>query len=209
MRIVNNNLEIERLRNNPIFRLTGCMETTQFFSNLASACVKFGTFLERVIGAEIQRVTDFPFLTEIGQSTLYGQPDKYMLVKPKFGKTKPDLVFVDGDMIRLFEIKVNLRSSDSKKAHGETDKYKKARKYLKKNYPDYTVQTYAVDFFGGGGGSTALYERANVFTVINGKTFCEMMGINYDIVCINLEVDQDENRKFIRDYIEAVNRKTL
>ena len=209
MRIVNNNLEIERLRNNPIFRLTGCMETTQFFSNLASACVKFGTFLERVIGAEIQRVTDFPFLTEIGQSTLYGQPDKYMLVKPKFGKTKPDLVFVDGDMIRLFEIKVNLRSSDSKKAHGETDKYKKARKYLKKNYPDYTVQTYAVDFFGGGGGSTALYQRADVFAVINGKTFCKFMGIDYDIVCANLEVDRDENFKFIKGYIATMNKIVL
>ena len=83
------------------------------------------------------------------------------------------------------------------------------RKYLKKNYPDYTVQTYAVDFFGGGGGSTALYQRADVFAVINGKTFCKFMGIDYDIVCANLEVDRDENFKFIKGYITTMNKIVL
>lgn len=208
MIIVDNNLSQERLENNPIYRLTGCMETTKFFSNLASSVVKFGNYTESVIFKVIES-TDMDKLDYIGQTTIFGTPEKYILIKPKFGSEVPDVVLVDDKNLHVFEIKVNLRSSDSKKAHGEKVKYERLKEYLQEHYKDYNTQIYAVDFLGGGGGATALYEKADVFTVIDGKTFCSMMGIQYDVVVNSLEVDQEQNRKFIQDYITAMHRKTL
>jgi hypothetical protein len=200
MRIVDNQLDHDRLINNPIYRLTGCMETTRFFSNLASACVKFGYHVEDRIFEHIQNV-NLPKLDYIGQHTVFGPEERYILIKPKFGSEVPDVVLVDGSNINVYEIKVNLRSSDSKKAHGERVKYERLKEYLLNNHPSYATNVFAVDFLGGGGGATALYEKADVFQVIDGESFCNTMGIDYQDVIDDLEKDREYNQEFIKDYM--------
>ena len=200
MKILDNQLEHSRLINNPIYRLTGCMDTTRFFSNLASACVKFGYHVEDRIFEHIENV-NLPKLEYIGQSTLFGNVERYILIKPKFGSEIPDVVLVNGTVINVYEIKVNLRSSDSKKAHGERVKYERLKEYLLKNYPSHITNVFAVDFLGGGGGATSLYEKADVFQVVDGESFCRTMGIDYQSVIDDLEKDREYNQEFIKDYM--------
>lgn len=197
MLITNNNLSNDRLVNNPIFLLTGDIETTKFFSSLASACIKLGYYIEDLIISNI----NLPILEEIGQKTLF-PCEQYILIKPKFGKEIPDIVFIDENrkQIQVFEIKTNLRNADSKKAHGEKAKYKRLYDFLIEKYLNYKVEIFVVDFLGSLTGATELYRELNIINVVSGKNFCNKFNVDYQLLMDQIKSSQKLNRNFIQEF---------
>jgi hypothetical protein len=197
MIISDNNISQDRLLNNPIFVLTGDVETTKFFSNLASACIKFGYYIEQLIVDQIK----LPIMSEIAGNTLFDEKE-YILVKPKFGSEIPDIVFVNEieKIIDVYEIKTNLRNADSKKAHGEKLKYKRLYDYLTSSHKDYKIRIFVVDFMGSLLGATVLYKESKIIEVIDGKQFCEKIYIDHSIIIEHLQESQKKNKEFINYY---------
>jgi len=105
------NLDVKALFTNPIYLLTGDFETAKFFSCLASACCKFGYYVENIIRDNMS----YPYITK--DNIEFNKTGKYLLYKPKFGSEVPDYVLIDEEakIIYVYEVKVNLRNMDSKK----------------------------------------------------------------------------------------------
>ena len=199
MIITDNDIDIERLLNNPIYLLTGDLETAKFYSSLASASIKLGYYVEDIIKESI----NLPIFKDIGSNnTVFGIEERYILIKPKFGSEIPDMVLVDETTmtIHVYEIKVNLRNADSKKAHGEKIKYQTLKDYLDKKYPEYSINIFVVDFLGTGGGATSIYEDSDIIEVITGINFCKSVDIDYDNLMKKIKYSQVSNREFIHNY---------
>jgi hypothetical protein len=199
LKITHNNKTIQKLEKNPIFLLTGDIETTKFYSSLASACIKIGTYLEDKIEEKIR--INFDIKQEIGQQSLF-PTEEYFLVKQKFQKVEPDFVYIDENqkIIYVYEVKTNLGNADSKKAHGEKIKYKTLYTFLTKKYLDYTVKIFVVDFMGDLSGATALYEASDIIEVIDGETFCKRIKIDYQTIINDLKLSQNHNKNFIKEF---------
>ena len=189
----------------PIYLLTGDLETAKFFASLASSTCRMGNFVQDRITHKIMHdVGALPKLNGIGESNLFGLPDKYVIVKALYKqfKIEPDFIVVDEvkKTIDVFELKVNLSTPDSKKVYGEISKYAKLQEYLKELYSKYTIQTYAIDFIGDGGGSSILYQKSGIFKIINGRQFCDIVHIDYGDVMDDIKENRKSNLEYIKRY---------
>ena len=91
----------------------------------------------------------------------FNKTGKYLLYKPKFGSEVPDYVLIDEEakIIYVYEVKVNLRNMDSKKAHGEKSKYLRLKLFLEENYKNYKTSVFVVNFLGVDGRNCCLYKN--------------------------------------------------
>lgn len=190
------NLDEKSLYNNPIYLLTGDFETAKFFSCLASACCKFGYFVEKAIKEHFKYT--YINQTEIGLKNT----GKFLLHKPKFGAEVPDYVLIDEDekIIYVYELKINLRNMDSKKAHGEKAKYQRLKLYLEEIHPKYETKIFVVNFLGASGRNVGLYKGLDYLKIISGEQFCQMMDVSFSLVMNKIYSSRSENQQFLLDY---------
>ena len=106
MIITERNADVGEFLFAPIYYLTGDLETAKFYSNLASATSKFGTYLEQKIRESIKLpVGDYDSIF----SCLFPLDQKILLRKQKVVGVEPDFIVVDPikKLIDVFEVKSN------------------------------------------------------------------------------------------------------
>ncbi len=194
------NLDVKGLFTYPIYLLTGDFETAKFFSCLASACCKFGYYIENIVRDNMS----YPYIKveNIGEN----KSGKHLLYKPKFGSEVPDYVLIDEDnkIIYVYEMKVNLKSMDSKKAHGEKAKYQRLKLFLEENYKKYTVSVFVVNYLGVDGRNCSLYKNLDFLSIITGEEFCKSVNVSYDKLMNLIKESQKTNQEFIKLYKEKL-----
>lgn len=197
MIIVDRGVTDEELFCSPVYLLTGDLETARFYSNLASACSKFGTFLEKQIKGIIQLpFVDYDEIKNINQKSL--------LIKRKIDGVEPDFVIVDPieKTISVCEVKSNMYNMDSKQCKTENKTGQILKDNFNNNFEDFSTELYLVNFFGYKPNKRGQHvvPLTNNFTHINGNIFCSMMSVNYDNIVDNLKNSQTSNVEFIINY---------
>lgn len=194
----------------PIYYLTGDLETAKFYSNLASATSKFGTYLEQKIRELISLpVEEYDSL----KSCLFPLEQKCLLRKQKIVGVEPDFIIIDpiNKLILVFEVKTNMFNMDSKQCKTENYTGSKIKQHFMEILPEYTTEVYLVNFFGFEPSKRGKYVTplTDNFKHINGEIFSEMVDISLETLMNNLKDNQLTNQKFITDYkskpIEVVN----
>jgi len=185
----------------PIYYLTGDLETAKFYSNLASATSKFGTYLEQKIRELINLpVENYDSLF----SCLFPLEKKYLLRKQKIVGVEPDFITIDpiNFSVDVFEVKTNVFNMDSKQCQTENLTGAKIKKHFVEILPEYNTTVYLVNFFGFEPSKRGKYVEplTTNFIHINGETFANMLGISLDSVLDSLKNNRELNQQFIRGY---------
>lgn len=182
----------------PVYLLIGDLETAKFYSNLASASAKFGTYLEK----QIKEVVKLPIVESV--KDINNVTEKSLLKKQRIDGVEPDFIVIDpvNKTISVCEVKSNLFNMDSKQCKTENDTGLKMKKYFSLNFSNYTTSVYLVNFFGfqptkRGKHVTGLTSN---FTHINGNEFSKLMDIDYDFIISSLKNNREMNREFIKEY---------
>lgn len=181
----------------PIYFLTGDLETAKFYSNLASATAKFGTYLEH-------KIKEFVSLPVIEYDEILQCKQKSLLLKQKISGVMPDFVIVNPiDMtIQICEVKSNLFNMDSKQCKTENNTGEILMEHFSNYFPEFKSEIYLVNFFGfqpSNRGKHILGMTDN-FQHINGQEFSDVLEIDYQEVLVSLKNDRKVNQDFISSY---------
>ena len=197
MIITERNADPEEFFFAPIYYLTGDLETAKFYSNLASATAKFGTFLEH----KIKELIKLPIIeySEINSCT-----QKSILKKQNIDGVEPDFVLINPTLkiIEVFEVKSNMFNMDSKQCKTENYTGQKMKIHFIENFQNFNTEVYLVNFFGftpTKRGKHVLPLTDN-FIHITGKDFSQKIEISYELVLNSLKNDRIVNQKFIDNY---------
>jgi hypothetical protein len=181
----------------PIYFLTGDLETAKFYSNLASATAKFGTYLEK----QIKESVSIPIIeySEINTAT-----KKSLLAKQNIDGVIPDFIIVEPETktIHVCEVKSNMFNMDSKQCQTENNTGLKMLNYFNINFLDFTTKIYLVNFFGFQPSKRGkhIIPLTNNFNHINGKDFAKIIDIDYQSLLNKLKNNRDINKNFIESY---------
>ena len=210
MIITERNADVGEFLFAPIYYLTGDLETAKFYSNLASATSKFGTYLEQKIRESIKLpVGDYDSIF----SCLFPLDQKILLRKQKVVGVEPDFIIVDPikKLIDVFEVKSNMFNMDSKQCRTENQTGSKIKEHFMEILPEYNTTVYLVNFFGFEPTKRGKYVEplTTNFIHINGETFANMLGISLESVLDSLKNNRELNQQFIQGYkskpIEVLN----
>ena len=181
----------------PIYFLTGDLETAKFYSNLASATAKFGTYLEKQIRESVSIPT-------INYSEINTTTKKSLLEKQNIDGVVPDFIIVDPgtETIHVCEVKSNMFNMDSKQCQTENNTGLKMLNYFNINFSNFTTKIYLVNFFGFQPSKRGkhIIPLTNNFNHINGKLFAEIIDMDYQSLLNKLKNNRDINKNFIESY---------
>jgi hypothetical protein len=181
----------------PIYFLTGDLETAKFYSNLASATAKFGTYLEK----QIKETVSIPI---INYSEINTVTKKSLLAKQNIDGVIPDFIIIDPKTktIHVCEVKSNMFNMDSKQCQTENTTGLKMLNYFNTNFSNFTTKIYLVNFFGFQPSKRGkhIIPLTNNFNHINGKAFAEIIDIDYQSLLNKLKNNRDINKNFIESY---------
>lgn len=182
----------------PIYFLTGDLETAKFYSNLASASAKFGTYLEK----QIKEVVTLPIVENV--KDIHNITEKSLLKKQRIDGVEPDFIVINpvNKTISVCEVKSNLFNMDSKQCKTENDTGLKMKKYFSLNFSNYITSVYLVNFFGFQPKKRGKHVigLTNNFTHINGDEFSKLIDIDYDFIIDSLKINREMNKEFIKEY---------
>ena len=195
MRIEDRGVDDVYLLRTPVYLLTGDIETARFYSNLASACSRMGYFAE-------DTVVDLMTLPIVKYENLNNYKEKCVVVKPKIEGMIPDFLIFDPveKFINVYEVKTNLKNLDSRQAAAEKIKHEKLYQFFSSSFLNFHTTMYIVDFIEGASLKVNLYKEDSLLKTIDGKVFCEHLGVQYDDVLDKITQDQNINIKFIKNY---------
>jgi hypothetical protein len=203
MIIENRNVKDELFCFSPVFYLTGCVETAKFYSALASASSKFGTFLEN-------QVRDLMPQKEIVYTGIKSceVPSK-LKKKTKIDGVEPDFIVVNPQLktIDVYEIKATLYNMDSKQSKQENRTCKILQEHFAEKFSEFKTTVYLVNFLefvpktkGGKETGKSTLRLTNNFEHIGGREFCEKVSLSYDEVLNLLRINRQKNKSFIENY---------
>ena len=181
----------------PIYFLTGDLETAKFYSNLASATAKFGTYLEKQIRESVSIPT-------INYSKINTITKKSLLEKQNIDGVVPDFIIVDPGTktIHICEVKSNMFNMDSKQCQTENNTGLKMLNHFNMNFSNFTIKIYLVNFFGFQPSKRGkhIIPLTNNFNHINGKDFAKIIDMDYQSLLNKLKNNRDMNKNFIESY---------
>jgi len=181
----------------PIYFLTGDLETAKFYSNLASATAKFGTYLEK----QIRESVSIPI---IDYSEINTVTKKSLLSKQNIDGVVPDFIIVEPETktIHVCEVKSNMFNMDSKQCQTENNTGLKMLNHFNINFLNFTTKIYLVNFFGFQPSKRGkhIIPLTNNFNHINGKDFAEIIDMDYQSLLNKLKNNRDINKNFIESY---------
>lgn len=182
----------------PIYFLTGDVETAKFYSNLASASSKFGTYLEK----KIRETIKLPFINNLDD--INHLKEKSVLKKQKIGKVEPDFIIIDPSIntISICEIKTNLFNMDSNLCRKANETGLEMKEYFGTNFSNYISSVYLVNFLGFRPSKRGKYvlDLTNNFIIIEGDEFSKIIDVDYGFVINSLKNNRKINQEFIDIY---------
>ena len=184
-------------------RLFGNNDMGQLLSRLQSAVIRAGHELERVLenATPSEMVTTLQDLITSAHDVLPVQ----VIFKPtradpeRAGKNiEADLLVIDNEnqVMKLVEVKEG-HVFDTKKADGELASLRSITSWLAQEFP-YRATYYLCAFNQEDRQEIVkgAKRRFSIDHVLTGRDLCEMVGIDYDVICELRKQDQAENRAF-------------
>jgi hypothetical protein len=195
-------------------RILGNEQLGKLLSKLQSAVIRSGFELEQILAVSIPSTlhTTLEALSEIS-SDISNKPRIQVVFKPS--KPDPDnpkksietdFLIVDNQNRRFMLIEVKEgHVFDTKKADGELSSLKNITSWLAQEFA-YRTQ-YFICCFNQESKETIVQgtkKRFSIEHVMTGREFCELVGLDYDILREQRRQDQSENRDYFFRQILAI-----